>query len=361
MKSLAVLVALLSLTFPAFAAPPKIVNAADGIIAAFHDHPLVALGEWHGLAQELDYYAVLVRDPRFAKEVHNIILEMGDASQQAVVDRYVNGEQVPYHELRKVWSDTVGAYPTVQYLGTINLYAVIRAVNLKLPPESRIKVWLGDPPIDWPQIQTQAEFQSLMDQRNSYPVALIEREILNKNKKSLVIYGTAHFGVYSGGIFPGDPPQHRVANIRYLLDSRHPGAVYYVHPYVGYTTPDCADGFEKHLGAISAPALIYPIRGTSLDDDVKRPGCTPLAKPAEVTQERWNAFIPSFNGEASDAFLYLGPRKSLTASPSVPDLYLDLEFRNEIDRRSKVRTGNGLNAIPDPSYNPATSQAFFAN
>jgi hypothetical protein len=361
MRSLAVVFACLCLTLPAFGAPPKSVNAADGIFAAFQDHPLVGLGEWHGLAQELDYYAVLVRDPRFAKEVGNIVLEMGDASQQVVVDRYVNGEQVPYHELRKVWSDTVGAFPTVQYLGTINLYSVIRAVNLKLPPENRIKVWLGDPPIDWSQINTQADWQSRMDQRDSYPVALIEREILSKGKKALVIYGTAHFGVYPGGIFPGDPPLHRTVNLRYLMDSKHPRAFYFVHPYVGYTTSDCADALEKQFGSLPAPTLIYPIRGSSLEDDVKRPGCTPLAKPAEETQERWNAFIPSFNGESSDAFLYLGPRKSLTASPSVPDLYLDLEFRSEIDRRSRVRIGNGLNVIPDPAYNAATPQPFFAD
>ena len=341
--------------------PPKVVNAADGIFAAFQAHPLVGLGEWHGLAQELDFYSVLVRDPRFARDIGNIVLEMGDASQQSVVDRYVNAENVPYRELRKVWSDTVGAYPTVQYLGTINLYAAIRAVNEKLPPESRIKVWLGDPPIDWSQIKNSEALQTLMDQRNSYPVALIEREILNKGKKALVIYGTAHFGAYPDGIFPGDPPSHREPNIRFLLDAKHAGALYVVHPYVGYTKTDCNEGFEKNLKGLFAPSLLFPIRGSSMEEDVKRPDCTPVPKPPEENQERWNAFIPSFNGEASDAFLYLGPRKPLTASSSVPDLYLDLDFRAEIDRRARVRTGNGLNAIPDPVYNPASVQPYFPN
>src|SRR3954465_1404755 len=113
MRMLHSLLVCLCLAAPAYAArPPKITNAADGIVSAFLSHPLVGLGEWHGLAQELDFYAVLVRDPRFANDVGNIVLEMGDASQQAVVDRYVNGENVPYNEIRKVWSDTVGAFPT---------------------------------------------------------------------------------------------------------------------------------------------------------------------------------------------------------------------------------------------------------
>src|SRR4051812_37055292 len=105
MKLLTVLLAYLSLVLPAFGAPPKIVNAADGIFRAFQSHPLVGLGEWHGLAQELDFYASLVRDPRFANAVGNVVLETGDAAQQAVVDRYVDGDNVPYTELRKVWSD----------------------------------------------------------------------------------------------------------------------------------------------------------------------------------------------------------------------------------------------------------------
>lgn len=140
----AIILLLLGCTGPVAAAPPaKVGNAADGIFEAFGSHPLVGLAEWHGLAQELDFYAALLRDPRFAAEVGNIVLEVGDAAQQAVIDRYVGGEDVPYTELRKVWSDTVGWSPTVIFAGSINLYATIRAVNQALPPEKRIKVWLG--------------------------------------------------------------------------------------------------------------------------------------------------------------------------------------------------------------------------
>src|SRR5262245_53701975 len=74
------------------------VPAADGVFAAFATHPLVAIGEWHGLAQETDFYAALIRDPRFARDVGNIVLETGSASQQAVVDNYVNGDTVAYAE-----------------------------------------------------------------------------------------------------------------------------------------------------------------------------------------------------------------------------------------------------------------------
>jgi hypothetical protein len=286
MRSFQALIACLCFALPAFAVPsPKVAKATDGIFAAFQSHPLVGLGEWHGMAQELDFYSTLVRDPRFAREVGNVVLETGDAAQQAVVDRYVNGENVPYIELRKVWTDTVGWFPTVLPLGSINFYAAIRAINLRLLPQNRIKVWLGEPPIDWPQVKTKADWLPIEDQRDNHPVALIEREILGKGKKALVIYGADHFGVYPRGIVPFGPPElvaRRPANIRAQLDERHPGSLYVVLPYVGYTTKACADRVEKHIKKIPVPSLISPIRGSSLEKDILRPGCAPLAIPPRM-------------------------------------------------------------------------------
>ena len=364
MTMLRSLILFLCLAAPALAAPPpKVTPAADGIFAAFQSHPLVGLGEWHGLAQEMDFYAVLVRDPRFANEVGNLVLEMGSAAQQGVVDRYVNGENVPYRELRKVWADTVGIFPTVQSLGTINLYAAVRAVNLGLPPQQRIKVWLGDPPIDWAQVKTKADWLPLEDQRYSYPTELIEREILAKSKKALVIYGTGHFGVFPGGLSPFPPPGmilHRTPVMRHLLDTRHPGALYVVAPYVGYTNAACSENVERHFKGITAPSLISPIKGSSLEDDVLRPGCAALVKEAVIPQADFDVAIPNMIGVHSDAFLYLGPRDAMLTSPNVPDLYLDLEFRAEVDRRNRLRLGNGLRAIPDPNYNPSVPQPYWA-
>ena len=43
----------------------------------------------------MNFYAVLLRDPRFARDVGNVVLEVGDAAQQETIDRYVNGENIP--------------------------------------------------------------------------------------------------------------------------------------------------------------------------------------------------------------------------------------------------------------------------
>jgi hypothetical protein len=45
-------------------------------------------------------------------------LSLRNASQQQTIDRYDNGDDVPYEELRKVWADTsyVGWFPTITAL-----------------------------------------------------------------------------------------------------------------------------------------------------------------------------------------------------------------------------------------------------
>ena len=79
---------------------PAIRPAIDGILAALQTHSLVGMhniegGDNHDLAQQQDFYAALVRDPRFARDVGNVVVEFGNAIHQGVIDRYVNGEDVP--------------------------------------------------------------------------------------------------------------------------------------------------------------------------------------------------------------------------------------------------------------------------
>src|ERR1044072_8632721 len=110
MRAAAILFVTLALLSPAVAEvpnpqPPKITPALDGIFAAFATHPLVGIDDDHGQAQQLDFYAALVRDPRFAREVGNLVVETGSANNQAIIDAFVTGEAVPYTELRKVWTD----------------------------------------------------------------------------------------------------------------------------------------------------------------------------------------------------------------------------------------------------------------
>lgn len=319
--------------------------AADGIFAAFKKHPLVGLGDAHGLAEEGEFYGQLIRDPRFAAEVGNVVLEAASAAHQATLDRYLNGADVPRVELRKVWSDVVGAVPTVTSLMYPQFLAEVRAANFKLPPARRIRVWAGEPPIDWAAIRTSEDLEPYISRRAVYPAGLIEREILGRGKKALVIYGGRHF--FPLPTPPEAPPE---PGIRGRVERNHPGAFYVVQPYFGFSQAECSADFEA---ATRWPpgSLIAPVKGTAVETLLLRPGCTVSAPPRRapgappIPPEEFARIVAAFvrpgSGADADALLYLAPAAALTRSPDDPDLVNDPVYSAEIARRASITTPPG--------------------
>src|SRR5690242_3252502 len=61
---------------------PEVKAAIDGVLDLFQQKPVVVLCDDHGLAQEEAFYSALVRDPRFAANIGNIVVEFGGESYQ---------------------------------------------------------------------------------------------------------------------------------------------------------------------------------------------------------------------------------------------------------------------------------------
>lgn len=346
------------------APPPKAQPAVDGVLSAFARRPLVGLGDVHGLAEEGRYYIQLIRDPRFAARVGNVVIETGNSAYQSTLDRYIAGEDVPRAELRRVWSEVVGAPPTVTAVMYPEFLAEVREVNRTLPPNRRIRIWAAEPPTGWSDIRTRADLDPILMQRDLHAAAVIEREILARGKKALVIYGALHFAALPGP--PGAPPR---PSLKDLVERTRPGAFYIVHPYSGFAQPGCAPAFEAATGW-AAGTLASPIRTTSLEAQLLRPGCTvgpgprpapgsPPIPPAELAR-RQAPMLRAMAGVDADALLYLGPAASLTRSPDDPDLLNDPDYRAEITRRlplAGVPPGffERLTLTPRPFRPPATS------
>jgi hypothetical protein len=329
---------------------PAMARAMDGIFAGFRHHPLVALGDAHGLAQEQDFYAAILRDPRFARDVGNLVVEFGGAAQQKTIDRYVNGEDVPYAELRRVWTDVVGWVPTVTYQGLVNVYATVRAVNMKLPRNRRIKVWLGEPVIDWTKIKTPGDYRKGPGgQRDIHAAALIEREILAKKKKAMIIYGHWHLG-------------RTPDSLRSIVEKNNPKAFFAVIPYTGYHEDACAARLEKSLGSV-APLLITPVRGTTWEKRIRQPGCN-ATDPAQVAgtpvekQRALAEYLETNFALSGDALLYFGPKATLVRSPTMMDMYLDADLRREMDRRYRIIMGKPLGDVNGVERNPVLNRPY---
>lgn len=347
------------IAFPALAQngpQPRATPALDGIFAAFQTHPLVGIADAHTLAQELDFYAALIRDPRFATEVGNVVVEFGGAAHQDIIDQYVAGKAVTYTDLRKVWTDVVGWTPTVTGLGYMNFFAQVRERNRGLAPERQIHVWLGEPAIDWTRIQTRQDWQRIAGYRDMYPAELIRQQILAKNKKSLVIYGGGHFGApeQTAKALEEDraamekrlgAPQPLQLGLQTPVEQAYPKAFFIVTPYTGYSSDQCTRGFERDFSDWKSPALIGPIQGTALESALRRPGCTTDPRPSGTSAGDEEIFAKrqaKLVGLGSDALLYLGPVKTLTRTPTNPDLYLDTDYRSEVSRHFEILSGRPL-------------------
>lgn len=226
MKVALALVALLASATTCGRSPRQIGNAevtwhraTDLILHAFDDHPLVALsdGSGHGQLETRDFFNTLIRDDRFSSTVHNIVIEFGNARYQAVMDRYCAGESVTRDELRHAWEDTTQANET--WLAPIyeQMLAEVRSVNERLPPERRIRVLLGDPPIDWSVVISPAD-DDMNDWRDAHAAHVIEQEVMRRHERSLILFGGAHLS--RKVIFPN--------SLIHLLDSRFPGQTFVV-------------------------------------------------------------------------------------------------------------------------------------
>jgi len=323
------------------AAEPTVQPALDGIFGAFQKHPLVGIGDVHGLANGLAFYGKLIRDPRFARDVGNVVAEFGASQHQDILDRYVAGEYVPYGELAKVWRNTVAWSPTVDDVGYQTFFAQVRAVNQSLPAAQRIRVVLSEPPIDWNAIHTRDAWQKIYDQRDRHAAGVIVREILERGRKALVIYGSAHYFAYP---WPSTMPQP--AGGRQILGDivrrTYPDAFYFVSIYDGFAKPGCAAPLEA---AMKWPkeVLVSPLKGTRLEQVLMPPGCAepirgvdpPLPPDENARLER--RFYEISSGVAGDALLYLAPAAELMPSSADATLWMDLDYNKEIARRGEIR------------------------
>ncbi len=180
----------------------------QALIAVFDQTDIVALGESHEQQWESDLRIALVRHPDFAKKVRFIVVEFGSAAQQATLDRYIRGEDVPGAQLERVWSTTqVGGGGSPIYPA---FFAAVRDVNSRVPADARVRVF-------------GAETAEAGRTRVDVAVALLRQQVLQKHSKALAIFGYAHFW--------------RTGGIVTMLETDYPGRTFSVIPIGGPTHP----------------------------------------------------------------------------------------------------------------------------
>jgi hypothetical protein len=168
-------------------------NAITAILDAFKTHAVVALGEGpHGNQQGHAFRLALVRDPRFAVTVNDIMVEFGSGKYQPLIDRFMAGESVPRDQLRRVWQDTSVAGPVWERPIYEEFFGAVRALNITLPEARRVRVLLGDAPIEWDQVKRRADLVKWGMAKDRYAANVIKTEVLAKKRRVLIVYGDGH-------------------------------------------------------------------------------------------------------------------------------------------------------------------------
>jgi hypothetical protein len=312
------------------AAQPSPQPAMAAILSAFDKYEVVGMEEGHGMKDEDDFILSLIRDPAFADKVNDIVVECGNSLYQPMLDRYIAGEDVPFAEARKVWRNTT--QPMCGMSGFFEeFFPLVRAINLSLPREKRLRVLAGDPPIDWSQVKNSADIAKFSD-RDASIAAVMEKEVLAKHRRALMLFGIFHL-MHGGGVGAG--------NAVTIYEKEFPGRTFVIADLGTYTAD--ASGTAEPSGAAS-PFAVWPIasvvrsKGTWLGDlDLAH-----FFPPTVWTDEDCNVHNEFPKGEQKpmaelvDAFLYLGPEELRLTEPVPADIALDAEYMTELHGREML-------------------------
>jgi hypothetical protein len=312
-------------------------DAIGSILAAVDRFPLVALGERHMLQEMHDLYTALLRHPSLPGTITDIVVEFGNALYQDIADRFILGDEpIARAELEQIWRLTIGGGVYWDAPVYEQFFRTVRAVNWMLPSGRRIRVLLGDPPFDHRKVRSVADqgyVRSVTGQRDAHYAGVVEREVLRKGRRAVLIAGSNHLlrGIHD----QSTPPAPNAAT---RLVERHPGALYVIDLLVlppGSSHDPLVRLAQENVAHWPRPA-IATLSGTWL-------GATTQSVEPWINGAAYLASTPAsvrYGGQA-DAVLYLGPGEVLTASQADPALYRWGAYPAELQRLSRIATQAG--------------------
>jgi hypothetical protein len=173
---------------------PAATAFTSAVLQALATHQLVGIGEQHQLQEHHDLMQTLLAEPRLPDLVDDIVVEFCNSLYQDLIDQFILGDKpVNDADLRRVWRDTTQS-PLQTWDAPVyeQFLRRVRAVNWTLPPARRIRVLAGDPPIDWSVIGNPQQLGPFLRQRDTYPAAVVQHQVLAKGRRALIHYGGGH-------------------------------------------------------------------------------------------------------------------------------------------------------------------------
>jgi hypothetical protein len=297
-------------------------NPVTAILDAFRTHDIVTLTDPHGNVQMQAFLLSLIQDGRFPLAVNDVVIETASARYQDAIDRFVRGDEVPYDVLRKAWED----HTVVNSIGmqAQEMIRAVRTVNAALSDGKKLRIIAGDPPIDWDNITSPQDHRHWIELRDSYPADTIRRQVLDRGRHALVIYGQGHLQRRQiASNF--DMSTWQSQTVISLLEHDSPARIFNVWtlldkdvdvPEVASWPPSLATLRNTTLGARDFGTYW---QGLGARVAVRNGQLVPLPRAEWKTMPIENEF---------DALLYLGPPSSMTSTTIPAALCQDSQFVN---------------------------------
>ena len=300
-------------------------DATDVIAEALRTHSLVLISEHHWSVPVHEQLRRIIADPKVGALAQDIVVEFGNPLYQGLIDRYIAGDRVPMDSVRLAWRNTTQllAWDSPLYR---QFYETVRSINAERAPHRRWRLIAGDPPIDWSRTNRAEISRAHTAFATIETIGIIEREVLAKGRRALVIIGEEHV-VRTTDTAPGAPvkPLER-QSLGEALHHRHPGAAFLVATVVGDRSPLARAVRHWPNGSMAS------IAGTTLG------AADASVRERDTTTQL--AIVPAAEGKRRlqdlfDAVLYAGP-VAREVGPSGLTYREEPEYEREIRRRIRI-------------------------
>ena len=292
---------------------PRPEDATTAILAAFDRYDVVGMGAAHSDEEQDDLVLALVRHPSFPLKVNDIVVECGNSKYQALLDRYIAGDDVPIADARQVWRNT-----TVLMCGLSGFYdrlfPAVRDLNRGLPADRRLRVLAGDPAVDWSAGDRATVLRGPGSDRDASIASVMTTEVLAKHRKALMLFGAGH-------LFHDDGRGTAVN----AYEKTYPGRTFVITTHDGFAAffdMDRGHRLEARMRTWPTPSIVL-LRGSWLAD-------------LDLPYFMW-PFPKRMAGKAitdlADAYLYLGPGTSRTYEKTPATILDDADYIAELSRR----------------------------
>jgi hypothetical protein len=290
-----------------------------GIVDAFRTSAIAAIadGTQHCDEQAHAFFRSLVADSRFRAIADDIVVEFGNSLYQSVMDSYLEGKPVAPEELQKIWQNTTQPHFAWDVPVYRQFFEAVRAANATSPGIRRLRVLLGDPPIDWAVVRSEQYLRDRISRRASYPADLIAREVLAKNRRALVIYGSGHL-------------MRRAARLSDESNALPAESLVSRLERIGKTAIFTIIMLTD-LHRLQADATFWPVpsmsllRGTLLGA-VDFTKCVALPQEQDQSSIGGNAARVGHLEDCFDAVIHAGPATSITISQLTPEQCADSAY-----------------------------------